>query len=110
MLLALQNLVNLRVSAPIALVGVGAGAQTGVVLANGAAVALLASLPASVLAGTLQAWGGGPRYPDPAQVLAGVAYGPTGFEFVGTYTDPIRFELESGRLVKPIGSKLALLL
>lgn len=49
-------------------------------------------------------------WPLPAQVLAGVAYGPTGTEYTGTYKDPIRLELETGRLVKPIGSKLALLL
>lgn len=47
-------------------------------------------------------------WPDPSQVLAGVQYGPTGLEYTGTYTDGIRIDLDSGQLIKPIGSKLAI--
>lgn len=51
---------------------------------------------------------GGGVYPDPADVRAGVVYGPTGVEFTGTMS--ILLDLNTGRLVKIIGQKVALLL
>nr|MCH9839041.1 hypothetical protein [bacterium] len=47
-------------------------------------------------------------YPPQAQVLSGVVYGPTGAEFTGTMS--ILLDLNTGRLVKIIGQKVALLL
>jgi hypothetical protein len=47
-------------------------------------------------------------YPDPMYVLIGVTYGPTGEDYVGTYQDPMRINLNTGELMKPIGSKFAL--
>lgn len=47
-------------------------------------------------------------YPDPATVLSGTLYGPTGVEYTGTYSDSIRINLNTGELMKPIGRKLAL--
>ena len=52
--------------------------------------------------------GGIAVYPLPAQVLLGVTYGPTGAEFTGTMS--ILLDLNTGRLVKIIGQKVALLL
>lgn len=54
--------------------------------------------------------GPGAVFPPEAQVLLGVLYGPTGVEYTGEYADRIRYELSTGRFVKPIGGKLSLLL
>ena len=52
----------------------------------------------------------GAVFPPEAQVLLGVLYGPTGIEYTGEYADRIRYELSTGKFVKPIGDKLSLLL
>ena len=99
--------------ATVTLLGAQAVSAAGVLLGTGAGTRLLVGAAGTFSIGTITAVGsgaGGIIWPNPAQVLAGVQYGPTGAEYTGTYTDPIRFELDTGRLVKPIGSKLALLL
>jgi hypothetical protein len=65
-----------------------------------------------VMAATYTSSGGGGTivWPDPSTVLLGVQYGPTGTEYTGTYVDAIRYELTTGRLVKPLGTKLSILL
>ena len=49
-------------------------------------------------------------FPEPEQVLAGVLYGPTGADFVGTYAEGNKIELETGRIFKPINSKVGFLI
>jgi len=73
-------------------------------MASNAASFTMVGKAATLVAGGVLVW------PDPSQVLLDVTYGPTGSEYVGTYTDSIRLELETGRLVKPIGAKLSILL
>lgn len=50
-------------------------------------------------------------WPTPGQVLLGVTYGPTGTEYTGTfvgYSDSIKLDLSTGRLVKLISDKVVL--
>lgn len=68
----------------------------------------LAAAGASITGSALRLTPGGGVYPDPADVRAGVIYGPTGAEFTGTMS--ILLDLNTGRLVKIIGQKVALLL
>lgn len=49
-------------------------------------------------------------WPIPPNVRDGVVYGPNGTDYTGTYADKIRLELETGRLAKPIGDSLSILL
>ena len=50
-----------------------------------------------------------PYWPLPSQVQAGVVYGPTGADYTGTYVDSaIKYDLTTGRLVKPINSKVVM--
>lgn len=68
----------------------------------------LAAAGASITGSALRLTPGGGVYPNPADVRAGVIYGPTGAEFTGTMS--ILLDLNTGRLVKIIGQKVALLL
>lgn len=68
----------------------------------------LAATGASITGSALRLTPGGGVYPDPADVRAGVVYGPTGAEFTGTMS--VLLDLNTGRLVKIIGQKVALLL
>ena len=68
----------------------------------------LAAAGASITGSALRLTPGGGVYPAPADVRAGVIYGPTGAEFTGTMS--ILLDLNTGRLVKIIGQKVALLL
>jgi hypothetical protein len=47
----------------------------------------------------------GLTWPDPADVRAGVQYGPTGIEYTGTLVAGVKIDINSGRLIKPIGSR-----
>ena len=49
-------------------------------------------------------------YPDPSQVAFGVMYGPTGTEYTGTYIGNDKFEIHSGRLIKPLTNSIAILI
>ena len=50
-------------------------------------------------------------WPLPEQVLLGVQYGPTGFEYTGTLDMlGVKFDITSGRLVKPISNKVVMTL
>lgn len=49
---------------------------------------------------------GGATYPDPADVLVGVQYGPTGTDYTGTLS--IVLDLETGRFVRLLGRKVGL--
>lgn len=52
-----------------------------------------------------------PRWPVASQVQYGVQYGPNGDDYTGTYVDrTVKFEIETGRLVKPLSSTVALLI
>lgn len=53
----------------------------------------------------------GNQYPNPGQVLAGIQYGPTGTEFMGTFvgfTNAIKYDLSTGRLVKILTDRTTL--
>lgn len=51
------------------------------------------------------------RYPQPWYVRQGIEYGPTLTDYIGTYFDTdVKFEIETGRLVKPLSSTVALLI
>ena len=49
---------------------------------------------------------GAATYPDPADVLVGVQYGPTGADYTGTLS--VVLDLETGRIVKLLGRKVGL--
>jgi hypothetical protein len=49
-------------------------------------------------------------YPDPSTVKFGVQYGPTGTEYTGTYIGQTTIDIVTGQLVKPLSSKLSMLL
>jgi len=110
---ALAESITLGDSYTVSAIMVNALAETiALSAALGAGQVMLTVLGEQVtlLAAQSAAITGRPVYPDPSEVLLGVTYGPTGVEYTGTYTDAIRLELETGRLVKPIGSKLSILL
>ncbi len=49
-------------------------------------------------------------WPLESDVRAGVQYGPTGVEYTGTLVDGNKFELETGRIFKPINNKVGFLI
>ena len=52
-----------------------------------------------------------PYWPIPSQVIKGVAYGPNGDDYVGTFVDlSIKIDVQSGALIKPLSSKTAITL
>jgi hypothetical protein len=54
--------------------------------------------------------GGTPVYPLPSQVAAGVYYGPTGADFLGTNIGNITLEMTTGQLIKPLTSSVSIML
>lgn len=68
----------------------------------------LVTAGAAISGSAVRAVPGAGIYPDAADVRAGVLYGPTGTEYTGTMS--ILLDLNTGRLVKIIGQKVALLL
>ena len=53
---------------------------------------------------------GGAVWPPPNQVAYGVVYGPTGVEYTGTFIGNTTIDIVTGQLVKPLSSKLSMLL
>lgn len=52
-----------------------------------------------------------PYWPLPSQVIKGVAYGPNGDDYLGTFVDlSIKIDVQSGALIKPLSSKTAITL
>lgn len=49
-------------------------------------------------------------WPLESDVRFGVQYGPTGVEYTGTLQDGIKFELETGRLFKPLNQNVGMLI
>ena len=54
--------------------------------------------------------GGTPVWPLPSQVAAGVFYGPTGADYMGTNIGNVTYEINTGLMIKPLTSKLSTLL
>lgn len=109
----LAGMISARSDATVSVDGVGGAGQAGAVAYSASAAAFIASAFGTGSAGAVSANGtiaGGAVWPLPGQVQAGVVYGPTGVEYTGTYVDKIRLELETGRLAKPIGASLSILL
>ena len=57
--------------------------------------------PSLMIATGYTSLAGAVTYPDPADVLAGVQYGPTGADYTGTLS--IVLDVDTGRLVKLLG-------
>lgn len=52
-----------------------------------------------------------PYWPLPSQVVLGVAYGPNGDDYLGTYVDlSLKIDINTGALIKPLSSKTAITL
>lgn len=99
-----------RADVSIGVSGVAGSGQAGSPTYSASAAKFIAGAFGTGAAGTVVADAAIFGWPLPSQVLAGVMYGPTGTEYVGTYVDKIRLELETGRLAKPIGASLSILL
>ena len=102
-----------RSDATVTIAGVSGVGQAGDAAYSASAAAFIAGVFGTGQARPVSASGtvaGGIVWPLPGQVQAGVVYGPTGVEYTGTYVDKIRLELETGRLAKPIGASLSILL
>jgi hypothetical protein len=100
-------------SASTSISGTSSTANTGITTYSAEAAKFIDGVFGTSAIGLAKAKGtvaGASVYPDPAQVAFGVVYGPTGVEFTGTYKEKIRYELETGRLSKPVGTSLAFLL
>lgn len=56
------------------------------------------------------AGGGGAVWPLPSQVAFGVTYGPTGADYIGTNIGNITYEVTTGQMIKPLTSKISIIL
>jgi hypothetical protein len=105
---------NVPHAATGALVGQGAtlsgsAARTRVHAATGA----LIGSGSTVTGSAYRATPGVPVWPLPSQVLAGVVYGPTGIEYVGTLVagnSGIQYDIVTGQLVMPLANPILMTL
>jgi len=93
-------------------------ASSGSYLLTGQQAALSVGKHIQALAGAYVISGGsiviqktGMVWPLPEQVLLGVQYGPTGFEYTGTLDVlGVKFNITTGQLIKPISNKVVITL